>query len=49
MPLEEFTEEAWGKLSKGDEQIPVGFSAKAFEVFEGKRQELFHGLVMSRK
>ncbi|CAO2655691.1 Nn.00g044940.m01.CDS01 [Neocucurbitaria sp. VM-36] len=49
MPLEEFTEETWGKLIKGDEQIPVGFSAKAFETFEEKRQELFHGLMVNRK
>lgn len=42
MPLKEFTEEAWGKLVKGDEQIPVGLSTNAFNAFETKRQEVFH-------
>ncbi|KAF1845209.1 short-chain dehydrogenase/ reductase-like protein [Cucurbitaria berberidis CBS 394.84] len=49
MPLAEFTEDAWGKLIKGDEQILVGFSVKAFEEFEGRRQEMFHGLMMKMK
>ena len=49
MPLEEFTEETWGKLIKGDEQIPVGFVVKAFEAFEEKRQELFQGLMANTK
>jgi short-subunit dehydrogenase involved in D-alanine esterification of teichoic acids len=46
MPLEEFTDEAWAGLTEGKEQIPVGFVAKAFEAFEDKRQELFHGMMM---
>lgn len=41
MPLNEFTEEAWEKLVKGDEQVPVGFSSKLFEGFENKRQDVF--------
>lgn len=49
MPLTEFTEEAWGKLVKGDEQIPVGFAAKAFDAFEGKRQELFQNIMVNMK
>ncbi|KAH7396844.1 hypothetical protein DE146DRAFT_614993 [Phaeosphaeria sp. MPI-PUGE-AT-0046c] len=48
MPLDEFTEAAWAGLTKGkgEEQIPVGFVGKAFEAFEKKRQELFHGVMM---
>jgi short-subunit dehydrogenase involved in D-alanine esterification of teichoic acids len=46
MPLGEFTEEAWKGLVEGKEQIPVGFVGKAFEAFEGKRQEMFHGVMM---
>jgi short-subunit dehydrogenase involved in D-alanine esterification of teichoic acids len=45
MPLEEFTEAAWKGLESGDEQIPVGMSERAFEAFELKRQEVFHGMV----
>ncbi|EAT86434.1 hypothetical protein HBI56_101380 [Parastagonospora nodorum] len=46
MPLEEFTNEAWAGLTEGKEQIPVGFVGKAFDAFENKRQEMFHGLMM---
>jgi short-subunit dehydrogenase involved in D-alanine esterification of teichoic acids len=49
MPLEEFTDAAWAGLTKGEEQIPVGFVVKAFESFENKRQEMFHGFVKSMK
>ncbi|OAL53849.1 short-chain dehydrogenase/ reductase-like protein [Pyrenochaeta sp. DS3sAY3a] len=41
MPLDEFTKEAWEKLVKGDEQVPVGFVSNLFEGFESKRQEVF--------
>jgi short-subunit dehydrogenase involved in D-alanine esterification of teichoic acids len=44
MPLEEFTEDSWAKLVKGDEQVPVGFVEGAFKKFEEARQEAFHGL-----
>lgn len=47
MPLEEFTNEAWAGLTEGKEQIPVGFVGKAFDAFENKRQEMFHGFMMS--
>jgi short-subunit dehydrogenase involved in D-alanine esterification of teichoic acids len=46
MSLEEFTNEAWAGLTEGLEQIPVGFVAKAFDAFENKRQEMFHGMMM---
>ncbi|KAF2830319.1 NAD(P)-binding protein [Ophiobolus disseminans] len=49
MPLEEFTDEAWKGLTEGKEQIPVGFVAKAFDAFENKRQEMFHGIMMNMK
>jgi short-subunit dehydrogenase involved in D-alanine esterification of teichoic acids len=49
MPLEEFTNTAWTGLTKGEEQIPVGFVGKAFEAFENKRQEMFHGIMMGMK
>jgi len=44
IPLEEFTKEAWASLTEGKEQIPVGFVQKAFPAFEGKRQQMFHGM-----
>lgn len=49
MPLEEFTDTAWKGLTEGKEQIPVGFVAKAFDAFENKRQEMFHGIMMNMK
>lgn len=42
MPLQEFTDEMWGKLSKGEDQIPVGPATGIFEGFEVKRQEMYH-------
>ncbi|KAF2643608.1 short-chain dehydrogenase/ reductase-like protein [Massarina eburnea CBS 473.64] len=45
MPLAEFTEDSWAKIVKGDEQVPVGFVAQAFENFENKRQEGFRHMV----
>lgn len=41
MPLDEFTEQSWSKLVKGDEQIPIGMSAELFKLFEETRQERF--------
>ncbi|KAF1363032.1 NAD(P)-binding protein [Lizonia empirigonia] len=46
MPLNEFTEETWKKLTNGDEQIPVGFVVNAFEKFEKTRQGMFHDIMM---
>ena len=42
MPLDEFTEEEFGGLTKGLDQIPVGHSKRAFEGFEKERQAAFH-------
>ncbi|PLB45002.1 short-chain dehydrogenase/oxidoreductase [Aspergillus steynii IBT 23096] len=42
MPLEDFTDETWGKLCQGDDQIPVGPARGIFEAFEIKRQEMYH-------
>ncbi|EUC34238.1 hypothetical protein COCCADRAFT_4381 [Bipolaris zeicola 26-R-13] len=47
MPLSEFTDEAWKGLIEGKEQIPVGFTVKAFEAFENKRQELWKQVFLS--
>ena len=49
LPLDEFTEETWSKLVKGDEQIPVGFVVKAFENFETKRQEMYNNIMVNMK
>ncbi|KAL1592435.1 hypothetical protein SLS59_009788 [Nothophoma quercina] len=46
MPLNEFTNETWKKLTNGDEQIPVGFVSNAFEKFEKTRQGMFHDIMM---
>ncbi|KAI8935414.1 hypothetical protein NX059_007994 [Plenodomus lindquistii] len=46
MPLAEFIDETWSKLVKGDEQIPVGFCAQAFDGFENKRQEMFQNMMV---
>lgn len=45
MPLKDFTDEAWGKLINGDEQIPVGFVNGAFDAFENSRQGMFKKLM----
>lgn len=47
MPLDEFTDEAWAGLVAGKEQIAVGLSAKAFDVFENKRQDMFRQIFLS--
>lgn len=44
MPLDEFTKDSWGKLVRGDEQVPVGMSVGLFEKFEWERQKAFHHL-----
>lgn len=41
MPLDQFTEETWTKLSQGHDQVPVGTSNIAFDGLEKKRQEIF--------
>jgi short-subunit dehydrogenase len=45
MDLEAFTEEVWNGLEEGKDDIAVGMAAKAYEVFEEKRQGMFRGLM----
>lgn len=45
MPLDQFTEESWSKIVKGDDQVPVGFAADGFNGFENARQEIFHKIL----
>ena len=45
MPLDQFTDEAYAGLAAGKDQVPVGMAASAFETFELKRQEAFHGMI----
>ncbi|KAH6633047.1 short-chain dehydrogenase/ reductase-like protein [Boeremia exigua] len=45
LPLAEFVDETWGKLTNGDDQIPVGFVNMAFEKFERTRQGIFHEMM----
>ncbi|KAI9039195.1 putative short-chain dehydrogenase/oxidoreductase [Aspergillus affinis] len=42
MPLQEFTDEMWERLCRGEDQIPVGPAKGVFEAFELKRQELYY-------
>jgi short-subunit dehydrogenase involved in D-alanine esterification of teichoic acids len=45
MPLNEFTDEAWSGLEKGEEQIVIGLlGKKAADTWEKERQESFHQL-----
>ncbi|PYH79011.1 putative short-chain dehydrogenase/oxidoreductase [Aspergillus uvarum CBS 121591] len=44
MPLQEFVDEVWARLAKGENQIPVGSAADIFQAFEVKRQELYKGM-----
>ncbi|KIW17486.1 hypothetical protein PV08_04680 [Exophiala spinifera] len=41
MPLDEFMDEAYSGLVRGQTQVPVGTSKRAFNGFEVKRQEAF--------
>jgi short-subunit dehydrogenase len=45
MDLEVFTEEVWKGLEEGKDDIAVGMAAKAYEVFEEKRQAMFRMLM----
>ncbi|OCK77673.1 short-chain dehydrogenase/ reductase-like protein [Lepidopterella palustris CBS 459.81] len=42
MPLDEFIEESWEGLVRGEEQIAVGMAATAFNGFEALKQATFH-------
>ncbi|KAL4940482.1 hypothetical protein BDV06DRAFT_224055 [Aspergillus oleicola] len=41
MPLNEFVDEVWGALERGEEQIAVGSAKEIFDAFEPKRQGLY--------
>ncbi|APA07512.1 hypothetical protein SS1G_01001 [Sclerotinia sclerotiorum 1980 UF-70] len=51
MPLDEFTEEAWMGLERGDEDIPVGTTLRGFgyEVVELGRKKLFGEMMEKMK
>ncbi|KAF7874323.1 hypothetical protein EAF04_002995 [Stromatinia cepivora] len=51
MPLDEFTEEAWKGLERGDEDIPVGTTLKGFgyEMVEMGRKKLFGEMMKKMK
>lgn len=42
MPLQDFIDEVRARLSKGEDQIPIGSAQDIFQAFEVKRQELYH-------
>jgi short-subunit dehydrogenase involved in D-alanine esterification of teichoic acids len=42
MPLQEFIDEVWRQLCRGEEQVVVGSAREIFEAFEIKRQELYY-------
>ena len=41
MPLQEFIDEVWARLSEGEDQIAVGSAKDIFNQFEIKRQEIY--------
>lgn len=45
MPLDEFTDKAWEKLSAGEEQPAIGLADMAFARFESARQAMFQQIV----
>ena len=49
MPLDQFADLAWSKLSAGEEQPPVGLAEKAFDRIESARQAMFHQIVQRSK
>ncbi|KAJ6131643.1 hypothetical protein N7523_001349 [Penicillium sp. IBT 18751x] len=44
MPLQQFVDETWAKLSSGEDQIPVGSAKEVFDAFETKRQEAYQSM-----
>lgn len=44
MPLAEFTEETWGALVEGEDQIAVGSARDIYDEFEEKRQAAYENL-----
>ena len=49
MPLKQFTDEAYEGLAEGKEEVLVGSAHDWYDAFEGKRQELFRGMVETMK
>lgn len=45
MPLDDFTEEAYQGLVKGDEEVPVGMAKGWYNVIETPRREQFQQLM----
>lgn len=45
IPVEQFTDEAWAGLTRGDEEIPVGIVRERFEVTEEPRRAQFRRIV----
>jgi short-subunit dehydrogenase involved in D-alanine esterification of teichoic acids len=44
MPLQQFIDETWDKLSNGEDQIPIGSARDVFDAFETKRQEIYQSM-----
>lgn len=44
MPLQEFVDEVWDRISEGEDQIPVGSARDIYNAFEVKRQELYRDM-----
>lgn len=44
MPLQEFVDEVWGRISDGEDQIAVGSAMDIYNAFETKRQELYRDM-----
>ncbi|KAI1662222.1 NAD(P)-binding protein [Daldinia decipiens] len=45
IPVEQFTDEAWAGLVRGDEEIPVGHVKERFEILEGPKRVPFQKIV----
>lgn len=44
MPLKQFIDEVWVKLSNGEEQIAVGSAKDVFDALEPRRQEIYKSM-----
>lgn len=44
MPLQEFVDKVWDRISEGEDQIPVGSARDIYNAFEVKRQELYRDM-----
>lgn len=45
MPLDQFTDEAYAGLAACKDEVPVGGAVGWYDAFEGRRQEVFNGIV----